>query len=97
MVYFRHGDGIGIKYQQIYWHETLDGLGLGLTNPIREGKINNNKTDWSKRRTYEVPYYFIFPIYGYPKITFGQNSFLNIHNFIFGYPKIDFWIFKIRF
>ena len=35
-------------------------------------------------RCNEVPFYFLFPIYGYPKIRF-----LDIQNSIFGYPKID--------
>ena len=45
-----------------------------------------------------VPFYYVFPIYGYPKFIFGypkiHNSFLDIQKSIYGYPKIRFWISK---
>ena len=49
---------------------------------------------------YRVPFYYLFPIYGYPKFIFGHpkifldidNSFLDIQKPIYGYPKIHFWI-----
>ena len=58
----------------------------------------NNKT------LYGVPFYYLFPIYGYPKFIFGYPKLswlLDIHNSIIGYPKMnygypkihpDFWI-----
>ena len=47
--------------------------------------------------SYGVPFYYLFPIYGYPKFIFGydiHNSFLDIQKSIYGYPKIHFWISK---
>ena len=33
---------------------------------------------------YGLPFYFLFPIYGYPQFIFGYPQF------IFGYPKINY-------
>ena len=54
---------------------------------------------------YMVPFYYLFPIYGYPKFIFGhlkmyfwisiihfwisKNRFMDILKYIFGYPKIS--------
>ena len=49
-----------------------------------------------KHQNYGVPFYYLFPIYGYPKFIFLDihNSFLDIKKSIYGYPKIHFWIYK---
>ena len=48
---------------------------------------------------YRVPFYYLFPIYGYSKFIFG-HVWISIFHFwiskksIYGYPKIHFWISK---
>ena len=51
---------------------------------------NHSNSYNSFRLTSMVPFYYLFPIYGYPK--FIHNSFLDIQKSIYGYPEIHFWI-----
>ena len=60
---------------------------------------------------YRVPFYYLFPIYGYPKFIFGhpkinfwisiihfwisKNRFMDILKYIFGYPK-NSWLLDIH-
>ena len=56
---------------------------------------------WAGR--YGVPFYYLFPFYGYPKFIWisiihfwiSKNRFMDILKYIFGYPKIS-WILDIH-
>ena len=45
---------------------------------------------WSEAKLNGVPFYYLFPIYGYPKFILD----IHIQKSIYGYPKIHFWISK---
>ena len=55
--------------------ENVENLVVTITNDLRSAIF---------APLYGVPFYFLFPIYGYPKFIFGYPLF------IFGYPKMNY-------